>query len=57
MPSYWALAWNLLYHDFPTKRDFFAEVVQRGCADMLQRTAPDPTSWGAAQGEPGRVPG
>ncbi len=34
---------GLLYHYFPTKRDFFAELLRRETTKMLERTAPDPT--------------
>ncbi|MFJ4772073.1 TetR/AcrR family transcriptional regulator [Streptomyces uncialis] len=33
---------GLLYHYFPTKRDFFAAVVERESARMLRLTAADP---------------
>ncbi|WP_220814288.1 TetR/AcrR family transcriptional regulator [Pseudomonas paralcaligenes] len=33
---------GLLYHYFPNKRDFFAEIVRSGCADILSRTTPNP---------------
>lgn len=33
---------GLLYHYFPTKREFFAELLRRESTKMLQRTAPDP---------------
>lgn len=34
---------GLLYHYFPTKRAFFAELVRRGTARMARDTEPDPT--------------
>lgn len=33
---------GLLYHYFPTKRDFFAAIVQRSADDLLAATEPDP---------------
>src|SRR6266540_3357316 len=33
---------GLLYHYFPTKRDFFRAVVRAQAARMTQLTAPDP---------------
>lgn len=33
---------GLVYHYFPNKRDFYAEVVRRGAQDTLRITAPDP---------------
>jgi AcrR family transcriptional regulator len=34
---------GLLYHYFPTKRAFFADLVRRGTARMAADTEPDPT--------------
>jgi len=33
---------GLLYHYFPTKRAFFAELVRAGSKQMLEETAPNP---------------
>lgn len=33
---------GLLFHYFPTKRDFHVAVVEAACAQLLERTAPDP---------------
>jgi AcrR family transcriptional regulator len=33
---------GLLFHYFPTKRDFHVAVVEAACARLLERTAPDP---------------
>ena len=33
---------NLLYHYFPSKRDFFIESVKRGMEEMFRRTGPAP---------------
>lgn len=34
---------GLLFHYFPTKRDYHVAVVEAACARLLQRTEPDPT--------------
>lgn len=34
---------GLVYHYFPNKRDFYAEVVRHGAQDTLRITAPDPS--------------
>jgi AcrR family transcriptional regulator len=33
---------GLLYHYFPTKRDFYVEVSRRAAAEVRERTEPDP---------------
>lgn len=33
---------GLLFHYFPTKRDYHIAVVEAACARLLQRTEPDP---------------
>jgi AcrR family transcriptional regulator len=35
---------GLLYHYFPTKRDFFLQLLQRESDRLLEQTAPDPNS-------------
>lgn len=37
---------GLIYHYFPTKRDFYLAVVQRSVEEFLHKTAPDPTLIG-----------
>lgn len=40
---------GLLFHYFPTKRDFHVAVVEAACARLLERTAPDPRLQPAEQ--------
>jgi AcrR family transcriptional regulator len=32
---------GLIYHYFPTKRDFYAAVIRKAASDLLDRTVPD----------------
>lgn len=40
---------GLLYHYFPSKRAFFAAIVQQGYEEILEATRPDPALSPAAQ--------
>lgn len=40
---------GLLYHYFPSKRAFFAAIVQVGCDEILDATQPDPSRSPMAQ--------